>query len=181
MGRFASETTVSVEKSRAEIEFTLRKYKATEFVSGWSQGKAMIGFRINELFIQFVLPLPDRKDKQFTHKMKRGWLQPMTDAQSSAVYEQEVRQRWRALNLVVKAKLEAVECGISTIEKEFLAFIVLPGNITLGDWIIEGGGMQQLKEGKMPRMLAPPRSEPDDDVEDAESTVVPFDPKQANG
>jgi hypothetical protein len=45
-------------------------------------------------------------------------------------------QRWRALALVIKAKLEAVAAGITTVEQEFLAHIVLPdGHTTVGTWM----------------------------------------------
>jgi len=47
--------------------------------------------------------------------------------------EQACRQKWRALSLVVKAKLEAVESGITTFEDEFLAHIVLPNGQTVGE------------------------------------------------
>src|SRR5690242_3582277 len=129
MSRYASETTVPVERSRAEIEATLTRYGASEFMSGWMEGKAMVAFRVKGLLIQFVLPIPDKNDKKFTHRKKRGYLTKATEAQQENAWNQEIRQRWRALNLVVKAKLEAVECGISTIEKEFLAFIVLPNQM----------------------------------------------------
>jgi hypothetical protein len=46
------------------------------------------------------------------------------------------RQRWRALVLVLKAKLEAVASGISTVESEFLAGIVLPNGMTLGQAVL---------------------------------------------
>jgi hypothetical protein len=51
------------------------------------------------------------------------------------MWEQACRQRWRALNLVVKAKLEAVESGIATFEDEFLAYTMLPGGATVGQWL----------------------------------------------
>ncbi len=41
-------------------------------------------------------------------------------------------RRWRALVLVVKAKLEAVASGISTLESEFLANIVMGNGQTIG-------------------------------------------------
>ena len=41
------------------------------------------------------------------------------------------RQRWRALNLAIKAKLEAVESGIVTFDQEFLAHIVGPSGQTV--------------------------------------------------
>jgi len=39
-------------------------------------------------------------------------------------WEQGCRQRWRALCLAIKAKLETVESGISHFEDEFLSQIV---------------------------------------------------------
>ena len=41
-------------------------------------------------------------------------------------HEQERRRLWRALLLNIKAKLEAVESGISVFDEEFMAHIVLP-------------------------------------------------------
>ena len=43
-----------------------------------------------------------------------------------------MRQRWRALALCIKAKLEAVECGITSFEEEFLAHVVMPNGQTFG-------------------------------------------------
>lgn len=39
-----------------------------------------------------------------------------------------------ALKLVIQAKLEAVEAGITTFEDEFLAHLVLPSGETFGEW-----------------------------------------------
>ena len=67
-------------------------------------------------------------------------------------YEQAVRQRWRARALVVKAKLEAVETGITTCEEEFLSCIVLPDNSTVGDSMLPQVE-HAYSTGEMPRML----------------------------
>jgi hypothetical protein len=73
------------------------------------------------------------------------------DSQSSA-WEQAGRQKWRALVLVIKAKLEAVEAGIVTFEEEFLAHIMLPDGRTVGEWT-----RPQLEavysDGSMPALL----------------------------
>ncbi|WP_198651245.1 hypothetical protein [Salinicola sp. CPA57] len=70
-------------------------------------------------------------------------------------WEQACRQRWRALALVIKAKLEAVESGITMFEEEFLAHIVLPNGGTVGGWMLP-----QIKKsydsGSMPPLLAKP-------------------------
>ena len=54
--------------------------------------------------------------------------------------------------LVIKAKLEAVTAGISTIETEFLANIVLPDNTTAGEWILPQID-QAYRNGAMPPLL----------------------------
>ncbi len=83
--------------------------------------------------IRFVLELPDPDDFQVNnHNPPRVC---NAKAQHEA-YDQACRQQWQALLLVVKAKLEAVAAGISTLEAEFLANIVLPDNNTAGEWMI---------------------------------------------
>lgn len=144
---YARTTVVSPEKSRAEIEGLLRRYGADQFISGWSDNKAMIGFRCKSRMVQFILPLPHPNDSRF-HVLPRGarggvyeerlgkWGQWRTPSQAAALHEQEIRRRWRALALVIKAKLEAVESGITTFEQEFLAHIVIPGGRTVGAEIL---------------------------------------------
>ena len=130
MSRFAENTSVSVSKSKAEIEQTVERYGAGQFMSGWSGEQAVIGFTMEERQVRFVLHLPSKGDPEFTltptGKGRSG------DAAHKA-WEQACRQRWRALALVIKAKLEAVESGISVFEDEFMANIVLPGGITVSD------------------------------------------------
>lgn len=145
MPRYARETTVPVERSRAEIEETLRRYNASEFHSGWKADAAMIAFRLGTLFIRFVLPLPSQAERRFTYKRDRhGHEQRRTELQATREWDQEIRTRWRALLLCIKGKLEAVECGISTIEEEFLAHIVTDTGATVGEWILDQGRLGQL-------------------------------------
>jgi len=171
--RYAKETTVPVERSRADIEETLRRYGATEFHSGWKATAAMIAFRLRDLFIRFVLPLPSKDEDRFRYKKDRSGLKvKRTELQQVKEWDQEIRQRWRALLLVVKAKLEAVECGISTLEQEFLAFIVMPNDLTVGEWLMNDA-LPQIKAGSMPKLLPAPPSEPaPGEVVDAEFAIL---------
>lgn len=136
MTRYAANTTVPIASSRAEIEHTLSRYGAESFAYGWDQEKAVIGFRYQSRQIRFLLPLPDRQDRSFTHYRPGGgsMLSPRTPEGAYKAWEQASRQRWRALALAIKAKLEVVEAGISTFEDEFLAHIVLPDGSTFGEW-----------------------------------------------
>jgi hypothetical protein len=131
MSRYAENTTVSSEASRGEIERTLQRYGADQFMYGWDQDQAVIGFRCEGRQVRFVLRMPARDDRTFTHH-SRGARTP--DA-ALKLWEQACRQRWRALSLVVKAKLEAVDAGISAFETEFLGHIVLPNGQTAGEWM----------------------------------------------
>ena len=133
MTQFANNTSVSVERTKAEIERLLARYGATQFASGWDRGWAHIGFTISNRTIRVTLPLPDVADKRF--QMTPGGRKRRAPADQERAWEQACRSRWRALLLVIKAKLEAAASGISTIEDEFLAWTVLPGGHgqTIGD------------------------------------------------
>jgi hypothetical protein len=135
MTKFAEGTTVPVEKSRAEIEGLLKRYGAGEFFSGWKDTSAEIGFRAKERFVKFSIEMPPRTDRRFTHQKFRGRIEPVSPERVAAAWAQEERRRWRALLLVIKAKLEAIDSGISTFEREFLAFIMLPDGTSVVDAI----------------------------------------------
>ena len=148
--RYAENTQVSSEKSRAEIERTLSRYGASGFMYGWNQNSAVVVFQAYSRQVKFILEMPDRNNRDFTHTPSRGTKR--SSAQIEAAYEQCVRQRWRALALVIKAKLEAVESGITCFEDEFMAHIVLPSGETVGGWLrpqIE----KAYSTGHMPKLL----------------------------
>lgn len=127
---YAENTTVSTEKSRAEIEATLRRYKASAFAYAYEGERATITFRMNDRWVKFILVLPDPRDRAFTHHSRGVRTAPAAEA----AWEQACRQRWRALALVIKAKLEAVSAGITSVEDEFLAHTMLPDGSTVGQW-----------------------------------------------
>jgi hypothetical protein len=146
--RYAARTTVPVDRSRDEIERMLIRYGAAAFQYGWEGDIAAIAFRLNDRYIRILLPMPERDafKKTAQNRTRRS-----VDAQQSA-YEQEVKRRWRALVLIIKAKLEAVASGITTVEREFIADIVMPNNETVGQWLapqIEAA----YQSGKMPPLL----------------------------
>lgn len=127
MNQFAANTTVSVEKTRAEIDTLITKYGATGFVYGRNDltRTAMIEFYAHERRIRFMLPLADPAERRFRLTPGKN-TKRRTDAQALAAWEQDCRSRWRALLLAIKAKLESVAIGISEFESEFLANIVDP-------------------------------------------------------
>lgn len=144
---YANQTSVRVEKSRGELERILAKYGANTFGYMSDSNRAIIAFKAHGKSVKFVLPLPQMSEFSKNAKGSRRSSGAMLKAT-----EQASRARWRALNLCVKAKLEAVECGITSFEQEFLAHFVLPNGETMGDYaipMIEDA----TKSGKMPQLL----------------------------
>ena len=149
MSKYAENTTVPIDRSKAEIEKTLYRYGADQFMYATTNNRVRIVFRMNDLFVRFDLEMPDVNDPEYkktpTGRIRRG-------ESINEVYEKEMKRRWRALALAIKAKLEAVETGISSFEEEFLAKIVIPGDQTFGDW-----ALPQIKEiyetGKIQKLL----------------------------
>ncbi len=149
MTRYAERTSVAPAKSRLEIERTLARYGATGFYFGQSGNRAMVGFEMNGRHIKFMLtnPKPDSEECRVTPTGKTR-----SKAAAETFAEQLERQRWRALALAIKAKLEIVESGITEFDEEFLAHIVLPSKQTVGQWLrpqIEDA----YADGKMPPLL----------------------------
>jgi hypothetical protein len=152
---YAEKTNVSVATSRAEIESIVLKYGASRFATMTEDTRAVIMFEACERRVMFELPLPARDDfKKYQRNAGHGHMREVerTPLDAAKAWEQGCRQRWRALALVIKAKLEAVETGITTFEDEFLAHIILPDGKTVGKWF--GAQLEAAyANNKMPLLL----------------------------
>lgn len=138
---YAEKTEVPVERTKAEIErLVVEKHGADQYMTGQQLNppRAMIQFRMENRIIRFELPLPLDPRDPVGNQSKRT--------------AQQMRTRWRALLLVIKAKLEAVERGVTTFEEEFLAHIVMPGDKTIGQYVIPQIDTAYTS-GRLPRML----------------------------
>lgn len=148
-GKFAATTEVPVARTQGEIEALLEKYGATAFARAWIEGQAAINFELAGRRMRMLLPLPDANDREF-RRGSQG--QQLTAQQQRARYEQALRTRWRALLLVIRAKLESVECGILTMEEAWLPHIVLPSGQTVAEWT--GPQLERVyATGEMPALL----------------------------
>jgi hypothetical protein len=109
----------------------------------------VIQFKMQNRYVRFVLPLPTIGEftKTATGKQRKAGTGAVTHA-----WEQACRQRWRALALSIKAKLESVESGIEEFESAFMAQVVMPNGKTIEEEImpmIE----QAYATGKMPNLM----------------------------
>jgi hypothetical protein len=125
---YAENTSVPVDRSKAEIEKTLMHYGAECFAYMTMNNQAVVAFKMEGRNIRFTIPFPVKNDFNQTNTGRKRKSSVIDTA-----YEQEIRRRWRALSLVIKAKMEAVESGISIFEDEFLANIVTPNGKTVSE------------------------------------------------
>ena len=136
---YAIKTSVPVDRSQNEIRKILSNYGASSFAYGEQGSLSVILFEMQRRRVKFSLPMPVIPEKGASQA-------------SVKAYEQLCRSRWRCLVLAIKAKLECVESGITTLEQEFLAHIVLPSGETVGDAMAPQIS-QAYASGKMPPLL----------------------------
>jgi len=108
---------------------------------------AFVQFQLHSRMLRYDVPTPDVED----YRHDKGGRKRNAGAQQAAA-DAEHRRRWRALHLIIKAKLEIVASGDSSFDREFLADIMLPDGGTVG-----GHMLPQVAEayasGKMPKLL----------------------------
>lgn len=131
--RFAEGTKVPVARTKVAIDELLQKHGALQRIQGTDdeRGKNLVAFTLGGRQVRFELPhVPED--------------------------EREQRRVWRALLLIIKAKLELVAGGDSTVDMEFLPNIVLPNGSTVGKLL--GAQLDEVyQSGNMPPLLGPAR------------------------
>lgn len=147
MGRYAEHTQVSVEKSRGDIEKLLMRYGCDDFAYRNSRTRASIGFKMCGRAVRFDLTLPDPEEYRLTPTGKTR-----DDAKVMKEWEQGCRRSWRALALVIKAKLEAVESGITEFDIEFLPHMIVPGGDVFHERALPALA-EAYETGRMPPLL----------------------------
>lgn len=159
---YAEGTEVSTEKSRLEMERLLGKHGATRRMMGADEdaGFAFVVFELDKRQVRLRVPVPtvEQLIAQASEDSKRrpaGWY-GMDNARrktwAQRRRDQIERERWRQLLLLVKAKLEMIALGLSTVEREFLADIFLADGRTVHE-TLAGAIEKNYIEGGVPRLL----------------------------
>jgi hypothetical protein len=141
---FAENTSVPIDRTQAEIKRLVLANGAVAYGQMEDVARAVIAFEMRGRRVRFHLPLPSSEEMQRTRGRRAA-----ADRQA-----QELRRRWRALLLVIKAKLEAVASQIRSFEQEFLGDIVMPNGQTIAEWahpqieaLYNGSQMQPMLPG----------------------------------
>jgi hypothetical protein len=147
MSQYANNTSVSVERSLAELQKILSRFGATQFAFMQSPKQAKVGFIIEGRRIEMTLILPEKDEYKYTPG--RNYLRTPQDKEKH--WEQGCRSQWRALVEVIKSKLIAIEAKIVSQDNEFLAYTVLPSGETVGE--IFSPQIQKMVDGKKVPLL----------------------------
>lgn len=156
MPTYASRTKVSAAKSREEIQAILKKYGASDFGYKEAADHAMVIFKMANRDYRFLIRYkPLSAFKPSISKISSPAKRDRTQADLKAEHEQHIRQRWRAMLVVIKAKLIAYDEGIETLEEVFFRWTVVPGSEQTIEEMIEPQIQAAYTTGKLPPMLQP--------------------------
>lgn len=158
MAPYAEQTDVPVERSMNEIRKLVAAHGATKFGSMEDAGCAAVAFTLGNRNIRMVLHLPELGTLRFQREPAGKQRSP---AQAHVFWERGCRAAWRALLLSIKAKFVTIESGISTVETEFLPFIVIPNSQTVGEWLrpqLETAYKQGICPNPIAGLLEPPKA-----------------------
>ncbi|UUL76170.1 hypothetical protein NG819_19925 [Pseudarthrobacter sp. Fe7] len=129
-GPYTRGDSYSSEASRKHIRQALEDYGATDITFGQRGGMGAVAFKGDGRQFRIVMQL----------QQSEGALAVRGDIADSRLHEANAkglerinRKSWHTLASAIDAKLGAAAAGISTLESEFLAHVVLPGNHTVLD------------------------------------------------
>jgi len=128
--RYAEGTKVTVDSSRGEITGILTKHGVKR--QGWmgDEGGDQLMFELGGGSYRLNIRKPTMAE------VRELWPNAY-DYQ--AKLDAEWRRRWRANVLLLKAKLEFVESGDTTLDRELLPYRLLKGGKTVEEMIVAGG------------------------------------------
>lgn len=138
MGRYAEGTSVTVESSRGEIMGILGKHGVIAQMIGTKPEADFVQFELKGKVFRLEVVRPTQAD------IFRLW---PNHRDTESKMAQEWRRRWRAIVLLLKAKLEFADSGDSTVERELMPYMLLKDGTTLGS-AIEGGKVPLLTTGE---------------------------------
>ncbi len=137
MSRYAEGTKVSVESSRGEISGILAKHGVVRMAWATEPTGDILQFELGGHAFRLDIARPTLEEVRARYVADGRRWNLVSDQQAKV--DAEWRRRWRANVLLLKAKLEFIEAGDTTIERELLPYLVLTDGRTLGALVLDGG------------------------------------------
>lgn len=149
-------TSVAVSKSQEDIRRLLQRHGASQFTfgEGTVDGRVLVAveFMIERMRVRVRVPLKPQAESVLASKARRARSKTLGEIRAEA-NEQEARRIWRVIHWALKARLEAVEEEVETLEQAFLPHIVLDSGATVYESLVHTGRVE-LGEN-MPLALPP--------------------------
>jgi hypothetical protein len=166
MKPYAEGTEVPVSKSKVELDTLLSKCGATSrgILADDEHGQAIIAFALAGGRYRLTVPLPRLGDFPKSGQAPRDWAAWPDAKQAEWRYrrwEQASRERWRAVILLIKAKLQIVQMGLSSAAHEFMGDLILSNGQTVSELVATPGN----------RWLPPAGSSSQEPTEDPREVV----------
>jgi hypothetical protein len=147
INQFAAGTTVPPEKTMMEIRALLGKHGAQRIQTIEDTHLVQIAFALKNRVIRFEIELPAEDGPAFRPSYRQRTTR-------RALWEAEIRRRWRVCLLIIKSKLEAVSTNAKLFDVELLPYFVMPDGRTVAQHI-NSEKLDQLYEGKTQLLLGP--------------------------
>lgn len=109
---------------------------------GTEPGGDIVRFELENRQYQFRVARPTLEEVKARYLKEGGRWNLVYDPQAKV--DAEWRRRWRALVLLLKAKLEFVEAGDTTLEQELMPALLAKNGQTLGELIHTEAGEKLL-------------------------------------
>lgn len=145
LNQFAAGTSVSPEKTMMEIRALLGKHGAQRIQTIEDVRLVSIAFALKNRVVRFEIELPAEDSPQFRPNSRQR-------ANRRALWEAEVRRRWRVCLLIIKSKLEAVSTNAKLFDVELLPYFVMPDGKTVAQHI-NSEKLDALYEGRTQLLL----------------------------
>ena len=159
MRRFAEDTSVSVGRSRGELDDLLRTWgcHGIRWTDDYRAGRVVLEFTWDheglEYLARFSLEMPT--EDELREEARDGRSRKFSDARYRKLVEARGRREHRVLVLWIKAALNAVDSGIVSAAALFLPFLVGGNGETVAEVALPR--LPRLLEGSAARLLPPPQ------------------------
>jgi hypothetical protein len=155
---YAAGTKVPEMQTFHELKRVMLRYGAEQFGTYGTLEAEVVMFAFNGLTYRFTLPMPTCEAdlvriREAARQSKRAI------PQGENAMQQERDRRMRALLAVIRAKLIAIDEGITTFEQEFLPHVVTGDGRTVAEATIPALA-EGVRRGSIPKSLPIPGGRP---------------------
>lgn len=132
-GRRYKDTTITPAQSLSKIRKLVEDYEASGFAFAERGQDVMVEFVIAHVRVRFLMAMPSPDEVRYNAAGAK-----MSAKQATQALAKTTRLRWRGLQELIQAKLEAWDLGVLSFEEAFLPHIVIESGRTIAQALAAG-------------------------------------------